>query len=414
MDNDGPVEELERNLACTTAREPVVRAWAHRHPDDVLRQAARSLPDGVLRGWTLGVKDVIDTADLRTERGSPIYAGRRTANDAACVALARRAGALVIGKTVTTEFALFTPNVTTNPHDPSRSPGGSSSGSAAAVAAGMARAAFGTQTVGSVIRPAAFCGVVGFKCTHQAVPMTGVATLAQSLDTLGWFTHSVDDATVLYRALSGLRAGSEPRRRPRLGLYRSHQWASAQPELGPVMDSAGAGLDGAGADVIEIEPLPHLADMFAAGEAIMSYESGRVFAWERDHHLDLIDPRTEKMFRNGDRVTVHEYREAKQTVAAAAATHDQWLVDNELDALVTPSAPGEAPPVATTGDSVFNRVWTLLGGPAAHLPTGRGPLGLPVGVQLTGRRWHDIELLETARFGEAALAAGPQDENDDE
>ncbi|MCO4832173.1 MAG: amidase [Acidimicrobiaceae bacterium] len=403
------MNELEANLTALAERESVVRAWVHRHPDEELRQAARALPDGPLHGWTLGVKDVIDTFDLPTERGSPIYAGRQTVNDAACVALARRAGALVIGKTVTTEFALFTANVTTSPHDPTRSPGGSSSGSAAAVAAGMTRAAFGTQTVGSVIRPAAFCGVVGFKCTHQAVPMTGIATLAHSLDTLGWFTRSVDDAATLYRALSGAEAPSPDERRRRFGLYRAHQWPSAQPEQEQVLETAASALDAAGAQVIKIDPLPHLQDMFSASETIMAYESSRVFAWEREHHADLLDRRIHKLLTNGDRVTAAAYGDAKRAVAAAAETHDRWLIANEVDALVTPSAPGEAPLLATTGDSVFNRVWTLLGGPAAHLPTGRGPLGLPVGVQLTGRRWDDLDLLATAQFAETALADPERD-----
>lgn len=401
------MDELEANLARIADREDEVRAWVHRHPDDDLRRAAGSVADGLLSSWTLGVKDVIDTFDLPTERGSAIYTGRRTANDGPCVALARRAGALVIGKTVTTEFALFTPNVTTNPHDPTRTPGGSSSGSAAAVAAGMVRAAFGTQTVGSVIRPAAFCGVVGFKCTHQLVPMTGVATLAQSLDTLGWFTRSVDDATVLHRVLAGADAPPATNDRPRLGVYRSHQWPSAQPELAAVLASTAAGLDDAGADVVEVEPLVHLEAMFAAGETIMSYETSRVFAWERDHHADLIDPRTLKMLVNGDRISLEQYGEAKRAVAAATEAHDRWLADHRIDALVTPSAPGEAPPIATTGDSVFNRVWTLLGVPAAHVPTGEGPNGLPVGVQLTGSRWRDPDLLRAARFVES-VAGGPQ------
>ena len=160
-------------------------------------------------------------------------------------------------------------------------------------------------------------------------------------------------------------------------------------------------------DPLELEPLAHLEAMFAAGETIMSYESSRVFEWERNHHADLIDSRTLKMLVNGDRTGVEEYGEAKRAVSAAVEAHDRWLADNRIDALVTPAAPGEAPSIATTGDSVFNRVWTLLGVPAVHLPTGKGPSGLPVGIQLTGSRWRDLELLQAARFAESAFG-GPQ------
>ncbi len=232
------LDDLEAELTATAAREPVVRAWVARHRDDELRTAAAEAAQrgGALAGWTLGVKDVIDTADLPTGRGSPIYAGRRPGEDAACVALARSAGAVVAGKTATTEFALFTPTITTTPPDPARTPGGSSSGSAAAVAAGMVRAAFGTQTVGSVLRPAAFCGVVGFKGSHGAVPMNGVGTLAPSLDTLGWHTRSVADAATLHAALTGAPPPGPAAGHggpPRLGLYRSHAWDRYSPRPHP-------------------------------------------------------------------------------------------------------------------------------------------------------------------------------------
>jgi len=351
------------------------------------------------------VKDVIDTADLPTQRGSPIYAGRTTRHDAACVALARRAGALVTGKTATTEFALFTPTVTTNPHDPKRTPGGSSSGSAAAVADRMVRAAFGTQTVGSVIRPAAFCGVVGFKPTHQLVPLTGVATLVPSFDTVGWLTRSVIDASAMLTAMTGGAPAAEPPPRLRIGRYRSHQWHAAQPELAAVLDDAANRLTDAGADVVDVDPLSHLDGVFEASETVMAYELPRVLGWERQQHEELISPLVRKMLTRSDGVDIGGHQRAQRALAEARRAHEHYLAANSLDGLLTPSAPGEAPPIATTGDSVFNRTWTSLGVPAVHLPTGAGPLGLPVGVQLTGRAWADDDLLAAAARVEAMLAS---------
>jgi amidase len=348
------------------------------------------------------VKDVIDTFDLPTERGSPIYAGRTTLNDAACVALAREAGAVVIGKTVTTEFALFTPNVTTNPHNLAHTPGGSSSGSAAAVADGQVRAAFGTQTVGSVVRPAAYCGVVGFKPTHQLVPLTGVATLSHAFDTVGWFTQGVDDAATMFSALTGtaVLTAEQPLR---IGRYRSHQWDAATSETVEVMDSACDALCQQSTEVVELGPLPHLESVFEAANTILHYEIVRVFAWEQTHHYELISDLARKMLVRAKDVTHEQYIAAHLTLIAARREHDEFMAVNAFDALLTPSTPGEAPPIKTTGDSVFNRVWTALGVPAIHLPLAMGPTGLPLGVQLTGRSWRDGDLLASAALGEAAF-----------
>lgn len=401
---DGRVSDLEQQLARIAERDEEVRAWVSRHSDDDIRSMATTAPEGPLHGWTLGVKDVIDTADLPTERGSPIYAGRRTTNDAACVAVARQSGATVMGKTVTTEFALFTPGPTRNPHNLEHTPGGSSSGSAAAVADGQVRAAFGTQTVGSVLRPAAYCGCVGFKPTHQLVPLTGVATLSHAFDTIGWFTTDVADATVMLQALTGADAVA-PARRLRVGYYRSHQWDSGQPELAAIMDAAAAQLRAADIDVLEFEPLPELATAFDDANAMLHYEIARVFEWERRHHYDNISQLVQKMLARSDGIGHDRYREAHLALSAARQAYDSFMVAHGLDALLTPSAPGEAPPLKTTGDSVFNRVWTALGVPAVHLPTGTGPGGLPVGVQLTGRFWRDPELLSVARAAESAFGS---------
>ncbi len=389
--NNELVEEFER----VHARDSVVHAWTSRHSDDTIVKAFEVAPDGLLSGWTVGVKDVINTFDLPTERGSPIYRGNQPVSDAACVAMAREAGAVVTGKTVTTEFALFTPNITTNPYDPNRTPGGSSSGSAAAVADRQVRAAFGTQTVGSVIRPAAFCGVVGFKPTRRLLPLAGVATLAHSFDTVGWFTRDVADSTTMFQAMTGVGASPQELNR-KVGRYLSHQRDAAAPETLEAIDSSCAALEAAGIEVIEVDPLPHLELVFDAANTILHYEIVRVFAWERTHHLDLISDLVRKMFVNATGIDHDDYLAAQTVLISARIAHQEFMATNHLDALLTPSAPGEAPPLKTTGDSVFNRVWTSLGVPTIHIPVQQGPSGLPVGVQLVGQSWRDQRLLATA------------------
>ncbi|MEC7828286.1 MAG: amidase [Actinomycetota bacterium] len=398
VSNNDLIEELER----VQTRDSVVRAWVSRHSDDNIIKAFEVAPDGLLSGWTVGVKDVINTFDLPTERGSPIYRGNQPVGDAACVAMAREAGAVVTGKTVTTEFALFTPNITTNPHDPSRTPGGSSSGSAAAVADRQVRAAFGTQTVGSVIRPAAFCGVVGFKPTRRLVPLAGVATLSHAFDTLGWFTRDVADSTTMFQAMTGVGASPQDLNR-KVGRYLSHQWDAAAPETLDAIDSSCAALEAAGVEVIDVDPLPHLELVFDAANTILHYEIVRVFAWERTHHLDLISELVRKMFVNAAGIDHQDYLEARTVLLSAQIAHQEFMAANHLDALLTPSAPGEAPPLKTTGDSVFNRVWTSLGVPTVHIPVRQGPSGLPVGVQLVGQSWGDQRLLATAAVAEESF-----------
>ncbi len=398
VSNNDLIEELER----VQTRDSVVRAWVSRHSDDNIIKAFEVAPDGLLSGWTVGVKDVINTFDLPTERGSPIYRGNQPVGDAACVAMAREAGAVVTGKTVTTEFALFTPNITTNPHDPSRTPGGSSSGSAAAVADRQVRAAFGTQTVGSVIRPAAFCGVVGFKPTRRLLPLAGVATLSHAFDTLGWFTRDVADSTTMFQAMTGVGASPQDLNR-KVGRYLSHQWDAAAPETLDAIDSSCAALEAAGVEVIDVDPLPHLELVFDAANTILHYEIVRVFAWERTHHLDLISELVRKMFVNAAGIDHQDYLEARTVLLSAQIAHQEFMAANHLDALLTPSAPGEAPPLKTTGDSVFNRVWTSLGVPTVHIPVRQGPSGLPVGVQLVGQSWGDQRLLATAAVAEESF-----------
>ena len=399
--NTGNTERLEAELAAVAAREPVVGAWAARLSDDEVRAAFAAAPDGPLAGFSLGVKDVIDTAELTTERGSPIYRGRRAGADAACVALARAAGAVMVGKTVTTEFAVLTPAATTNPHDPSRTPGGSSSGSAAAVAAGMVRVALGTQTAGSVIRPAAFCGVVGFKPSRHLVPVTGVNPLAPSLDTVGMFARTVADAAALFGALAG--GGAEtPARRLRVARYRSHQWPAAGPATVDALDRATDALRRDGVEVVELAPVTGLRGLDAHATTIMLWEASRAFAWERRHAPGLLSDGLTRLLQAGDRIDTEQYGAARRAAERARVAFDEAM--GGFDAWLTPAVVGEAPPIASTGDPVFCRVWTLLGGPALTLPAGSGPEGLPVGVQLVGARWADARLLGVAARLEASLA----------
>jgi Asp-tRNA(Asn)/Glu-tRNA(Gln) amidotransferase A subunit family amidase len=383
-------------------REPTLRAFARLEPERVL-EAARALDRagarGPLHGLPLGVKDIIDTFDLPTEYGSPIYAGHRPAADAACVALARGHGALVMGKTVTTEFATYAPGPTTNPHDAAHTPGGSSSGSAAAVADRMLPLAFGTQTGGSVIRPAAYCGVVGYKPSFGLLPRSGVKAISDSFDTVGVFARAVEDAALLVAALAGRDALRVPAtlNAPRLGLCRTPQWPAAQPETHKLFEELPGRLVRAGVRVGALEMPQAFAPLADLHGTIWDYEIARCLADEHRRHRDRIREPLRSQLERGRGVSAEAY-DAAQRVAhecrrrLADAMHD-------FDALVVPSAPGEAPEgLASTGDSVFNRVWTLLHAPCVNVPVGRGPKGLPLGVQVVGRIGEDAKVLACAHW----------------
>lgn len=411
---DEVVARIDEELQRIAAREAEVGAWEARLSAEWLRaEVARAAP-GPLRGFTLGVKDIIDTAELPTCRGTKIYAGRQPSSDAACVAMARAAGAILTGKTVTTELAVLEPARTRNPHNLERTPGGSSSGSAAAVADGMVRVAFGTQTGGSVIRPATFCGVVGVKPTYQLVPLTGVHGLAPSCDTLGWFARNVDDAVAVFDALAPTEeAGKVADARGsavglRIGMYRTHDWSVAGPGTVAALHATTEALRAAGADVVELEPLPALEGLGHAQVLIMFAEAARALAWERQTGNDLLSSGLRQLLGWGDKVTGAQYRAAQRQAASARSAVDALLVNDGFDALLTPAAPDEAPGLDTTGDPVFCRVWTLLGVPAVTLPAGRGAGGLPVGVQLIGARWADRALLEVARAVESVVGAASE------
>jgi Asp-tRNA(Asn)/Glu-tRNA(Gln) amidotransferase A subunit family amidase len=391
------------------AREHIVGAWQYLDRETAMAAAERAdaeAPRGPLHGIPIAVKDVIDTADMPTAYGSPIYQGHLAAADAACVSLARAAGAIILGKTVTTEFAAFTPGKTTNPQNPAHTPGGSSSGSAAAVADGMAPLAFGTQTAGSVIRPAAYCGCVGYKPSFGLLSRGGIKPLADSLDTLGLFAGNVADAAFLAGVLAerpALRHLVPPLRPPRFGLYRTPMWDEAEPATAAALDRARTALDRAGGAVQELAIAPGHHGLNRAQDTIMGYEMVRALAYERLEHSAELSPRLAQTLDAGLSVGAEDYDAALAEAAAARAGIDGFFGD--CDAVLVPAAPGEAPSgLGHTGDPVFNRMWTLLGVPCLTLPAGRGERGLPTGVQLVGRIRDDTRLMAAAAFLERALA----------
>ena len=408
-------ETLVRDcLARIEAREPQVRAWAHLDAQVALAQA-RAVDAGVvgnpLHGVPAGVKDVFDTFDMPSAYGSPIYAGQRPAADAAVVALLRRLGGLVLGKTVTTEFATFTPGVTTNPHNPAHTPGGSSSGSAAAVADGMVPVAFGTQTIGSVIRPAAFCGVVGYKPSFGLLPRVGVKAISDCLDTVGCFTRNVADAAYFVAALARrpLAIGAAIAA-PRIGLCLTAQWPHALPETRALFEQLGPRLSAAGAQVRDFA-LPALYDgINAAQDVIAAVEMAACLVDEHRRFRALLSQRLSDRLDEGVAIGAGDYDAA---LALARQCRRGFAAAIEgFDVLVVPSAPGEAPPgLASTGDPVFNRTWSLMHTPCVQVPVGVGPNGLPLGLQVVGRIGDDARTLAVAhwietRLRDPALTAG--------
>lgn len=411
-------------LETIDAREPDVMAWQMLDRDhamkqarqcDELRQSGRMI--GPLHGVPVALKDNIDTADLPTENGSKLHAGRQPVADATLVARLRSAGAVILGKTVTTEFAYFTPGKTRNPHNAAHTPGGSSSGSAAAVAARMVPLAVGTQTNGSVIRPASFCGVVGFKPSYGLISRHGVLRTSRSLDQVGVFAGSVSDAALIAQCLCGhdpldpdtlavsvqqlvAVAASQPPLPPVFGLLHSPLWNQVSTdtrdgfaELSNVLGERCLPLD-----------LGELAlDVIRVQQTVMRAEMAFCLGDEYARGKDGMSPRLIELIEGGRDVGVVDYQRA---IVEAEHLHDEIdaLFDN-CDALLLPAAPGVAPAgLASTGDPVFCSMATLLGLPAVSLPLLAGEKGLPIGVQLVGRRRDDGRLLRAANWLVGRLA----------
>ena len=398
-------------------REPEVQAFTFLDPEHVLGQARRldqlrkrGGPQGPLFGLPVVVKDIVDTADMPTELGSPIHAGRRPRHDAAVVEQLRAAGAIVVGKAVTAEFATYHPGKTRNPHDTGRTPGGSSSGSAAAVGAGMTPFGIGTQTNGSVIRPASYCGVYGYKPTHGLISRHGVLGLSRALDHVGLFARSIDDLALLAEPLMAYDARDpdmRPLAPPPLRATLAAEWPLA-PDLAfvrtPVWDQGEPDLHAAFAELVEALG-PRIAEAELPGAFDDALETHRLimepdiaYSLARDFERggDAMSARLREIVERGRNVSAVDYKRALDRASALERSLEP--VFDRFDAILTPAATGEAPTPETTGSPAFCTIWSLLGMPAVSVPLMAGANGLPIGVQLVGRRGDDARLLRTARW----------------
>jgi Asp-tRNA(Asn)/Glu-tRNA(Gln) amidotransferase A subunit family amidase len=386
------------------AREGEVRAFVALDLEMARRAAEdKRFPALPLRGLPVAFKDIYDTADFPTQYGSPIYSGNRPRADATAVVMARQAGGIVIGKTVTTEFASLVPSVTRNPHNLDHTPGGSSSGSCAAVAAGMIPITFGTQTAGSVVRPASFCGVAGFKPSYRLIPLVGVKDVSWHLDTAGVFGAGVADVAFVAAAVTGrdLRVDGKSPAAPRVALTRTHLWNEASPAMQNALETAARAAEAAGAKVSDLALPPILEQAYTAQFVIQDYETGRSLAFEYDRHRDKIDPRLRDALDIGTRISADDYDAARRTASRGRQVLADCMAD--YDVALTPSAPGAAPRgFTTTGNAMFNRLWTLMGAPCVNVP-GMADNGLPLGMQIVGRFGRDRTTLEAALFVERAI-----------
>ena len=422
MIRDGAVTSTELVQACLERVREVdgqVQAWTFLDPEYALSQAraadeARTSgrPIGALHGVPVGLKDIIDTADMPTENGSVLHAGRRPSSDASVVSRLRAAGAVIMGKTVTTEFATRTPGKTRNPHNSGHTPGGSSSGSAAAVAAAMVPLALGSQTTGSTVRPASYCGVYGLKPTHGLIPRHGMFQLSRTLDHVGLFARSVEDVAILLEVLASHDA-RDPDSRPRARIpYRAI--AVAEPPRVPrlafvktsMWDQVDADARGAFSELVQ-----RLGDRVEALE--LGTPADEILAWQRaiggaeiainlrrewEHGRDKLSAALRARIELGRGVLALDYLEALARVPRLVASLTE-LFDQRYDAILTPAAFGTAPKgLESTGDPAFCALWTLCGMPALNVPLMRGANGLPLGAQLVGARDQDAQLLRTARW----------------
>jgi len=399
--------------------EPTVQAWTFLDEAHALMQAKAAderrrsgVPAGVLNGLPVGIKDIIDTADMPTENGCALHTGRTPREDAAVVAKLRGAGAVILGKTVTTECAYYSPGKTRNPWNPEHTPGGSSSGSAAAVAVSMVPLALGSQTNGSVIRPAAFCGVYGFKPTHGLVPRTGVLELSRTLDHVGCFSRTLEDLALLAEVLAGYHEGdpdTRPRARvpflqvaneappiePMLAFIKTPHWdrvdADAKEAFGELVGALGQRVE-------EVELFPSADGAWDWHKTIMEVDMAVSFEREWQQGRDRLSQQLRSLIERGREVRAVDYKRAMRAIAPVIASFDELFMER-YDAILTPAAPGVAPKgLGSTGDPRFCTLWTLLGMPALSLPLMRGAGGLPLGVQLVGRRGFDARLMRTARW----------------
>ena len=416
----------EACLARVREAEPQVQAWQFLDAEHVRAQARtrdadrrEARPSGPLHGVPVGIKDIIDTQDMPTEDGTLLHAGRTPAQDARVVAMLRAAGAVIMGKTVTTECATYTPGKTRNPHNPEHTPGGSSQGSAAAVAAGMVPLALGSQTNGSVIRPAAFCGVYGFKPTHGLVPRSGVMKLSRALDHVGVFARTIEDIALAMEVLTGwdeldpdtrLRAtppyreiaAQEPPLPPLLAFVKGPAWERADGETREAFAELTQTL---GDRVLEIELPESAAGVLDWHRTVMEAEMAANLDLEWEKGRDGLSESLRAQLARGRAITALEYQKSLARIARLNDAIAEVL--QRCDAILTPTAPGTAPRgLDSTGDPAFCTLWTFCGMPALSLPLMHGSNGLPMGVQLVGKREDDARLLRTARWLVARLRQG--------
>jgi Asp-tRNA(Asn)/Glu-tRNA(Gln) amidotransferase A subunit family amidase len=427
---DGVINSEQFVEACLARIREVdgqVQAWTFLDPDHALAQARaadewhlQGRPTGPLHGVPVGVKDIFDTADMPTENGSVLYAGRTSSRDAAVIAMLRAAGAVIMGKTVTTEFAYFSPGKTRNPHNPEHTPGGSSSGSAAAVAAEMVPLALGSQTNGSTIRPAAYCGVIGFKPTHGMISRQGILALSRTLDHVGLFARSIDDIALLAAQLVGYDehdpdtrphgripfvevAAEEPPLPPMFAFVKTPHWERADEDTKKGFAEL---IEQLGEQVEEIELLPSAIDAWELHRTIMEAEMAANLEREWEKGRDRLSEQLRAQLERGRNVRAIDYQRARSRIAPI---HEGFveLFEQRYDAILTPAAAGSAPEgLDSTGDPAFCTLWTLCGMPAISLPLLQSANGLPIGVQLVGPRNGDARLLRTARWLAARVATG--------
>ena len=419
----GSRELVEACLAQIEAREPAVQAWQFLDRQHALLQAEMAdeahragRPHGPLHGVPIGIKDVFDTRDLPTENGCALHAGRTPRRDAAAVALLREAGAVILGKTVTTELAYYAPGKTRNPHDPARTPGGSSSGSAAAVAAGMVPLALGTQTNGSTIRPASFCGVYGYKPTHGLISRRNMLRLSRALDHVGLFARTLEDLALLGEALMRFDADDEDMRpaapppllrvlaeeppvEPKLAFVRTPAWEQAEP---PMREGFAELLEALGPRAEPVELPEIFAAAWPAQKAIMEADMAHNLRREFETGREMLSPVMQETIERGRAVPARDYLAAQDVARALAGEIGEIMF--AYDAIVTPAAPGPAPAGTATGSPAFATPWTLAGVPALTLPLLADENGMPMGVQLVSRRGDDARLLRTARWLVSALS----------
>jgi Asp-tRNA(Asn)/Glu-tRNA(Gln) amidotransferase A subunit family amidase len=399
-----PAAVLDKCAEVITAREEEIGAFIALDLDAARRRAQDpAVATGPLAGLPVGVKDILDTVDFPTGYGTTFHAGHRPASDAALVSMIRRAGGVIVGKTVTTELAHLRPGKTRNPHNPAHTPGGS--GSAAAVAAGMLPVAVGSQTGGSVIRPAAYCGVAGFKPSYKLLPTVGMKCFSWHLDTAGLFAAGVADVAFAAAAITGrdLRVDQSTPSSPKILLLRTHIWNDASEDMRRAVETTARAAAAAGAKVSDVDMPQILQDAWDAHGTVQDYEAYRALAYEYDNHRDELGPLLRGLLDSAASIDADTYDAARRITKRARQALGDLM--NGADVILTPSAPSAAPhSLASTGPATFNRLWTLMGTPCVNIPGLRDDTGLPLGVQLVGRFGQDRGALEAARFVELALA----------